>query len=113
MFSFGRHLRINASCDLRGIHLVGDSRPDEIRFLRRRLRRTVAWAIEVRHECASHHEAARIDRTRPRTNSLSSAMRIRISFICLPVKFPKLKGSFQFPSTQSIPGETESRSSDP
>src|SRR6266852_8968569 len=62
--SLGRQIRSDLGSDFRCVYFVADSCAHEIRFLGKRLRRTVAWAIEVRHECASHHEAVKVGRGR-------------------------------------------------
>src|SRR5229473_1093016 len=60
--SLGRQIRSDLGSDFRCVYFVAYSTSDEIRFLGKRLRGTVAWTIKVRNKRASHHESVEVGR---------------------------------------------------
>ena len=60
--SLGRQIRSDLGSDFRCVYFVAYSTSDEIRFLGKRLRGTVAWTIKVRNKRAGHHETVEVGR---------------------------------------------------
>ncbi len=58
----GRQIRTDLGSDFGCVYFAPDRCSQEISFFRQSLCRTVAWAIKVRHECASHQESVKVGR---------------------------------------------------